>query len=324
MKAAGLSAIAGWLLSLLFSCSLHAQSPHAFPGNSPVQPRFHDPSTPVREGDTWWVFSTGNGIVTRFSRDLSSWREGAPVFKQLPAWHREVVPSQRGHLWAPDIVYHQGLWRLYYSVSSFGKNTSAIGLATSPTLDPKDPRFQWQDRGIVIRSGPESDFNAIDPHVIIDGGRHWMSFGSFWGGIQWIELSPESGMAHPERGKPHRIAWNESIEAPAVLHHGGYYYLFVNWGLCCRGVKSTYEIRVGRSRSIRGPYLDRDGRDMAQGGGSLLLGSRGNRIGPGHACFVEEHGKIRMFHHYYDAARGGRSVLADVVLDWEDGWPQVR
>lgn len=324
MSAAGSRAGLAGIISLLWGCVLQAQSPHALPSATAAVPRLHDPSTPVRDGGTWWVFSTGNGILTRFSKDLTTWREGAPVFKELPAWHREVVPSQRGHLWAPDLVFHDGLWRLYYSVSSFGKNTSAIGLVTSPTLDPENPRYHWQDRGIVIRSGPESDFNAIDPHVILDGGRHWMSFGSFWGGIQWIELSPESGLAHPERGKPQRIAWNESIEAPAVLHHGGYYYLFVNWGLCCRGVKSTYEIRIGRSRSIRGPYVDRDGRDMAQGGGTLLLGNRGNRIGPGHASFLVKDGGVRMFHHYYDSARGGRSYMADVPLDWEDGWPIVR
>ncbi len=324
MAAPGFSIGLGALLLLLPLAEVSAQGPHALPQARSGPPRFHDPSTPVRERGEWWVFSTGNGLLSRRSNDLTTWREGPPVFKEFPAWHREVVPSQRGHLWAPDLVFHDGLWRLYYSVSSFGKNTSAIGLVTSPSLDPADPRCHWRDMGIVIRSGPQSDFNAIDPHVVMDGGRHWMSFGSFWGGIQLLELSPETGLAHPERGRPRRIAWNESIEAPAILRHGGFYHLFVNWGFCCRGVKSTYEIRTGRSRSITGPYLDKDGRDMAAGGGSLLLATRENRIGPGHPSFLEKGGQWSMFHHFYDASRGGRSDLHSVRIEWIDGWPVVR
>lgn len=324
MTAPGFRIGLGAFLLALFTAMLRAESPHALPEAAGAFPRFHDPSTPVRAGEEWWIFSTGNGLSSRRSKDLQTWKAGPPVFKEFPAWHREVVPNQRGHLWAPDLVFHDGLWRLYYSVSAFGRNTSAIGLVTSPALDPADPRCRWKDMGIVVRSGPRSDFNAIDPHVVIDGGRHWMSFGSFWGGIQLIELSPETGMAHPERGKPRRIAWNESIEAPAILHHGGFYHLFVNWGFCCRGVKSTYEIRTGRSRAITGPYLDKDGRDMAAGGGSLLLGNRGDRIGPGHPSFVEDGGGVRMFHHYYDAARGGRSDLHAERIGWTDGWPVIR
>jgi len=288
-------------------------------------PRFHDPSTPVKDGDTWWIFATGNGLATRFSKDLKTWREGPPAFKTFPSWHREVVPSQRGHLWAPDLVCHQGRYRLYYSVSSFGSNISAIGLATSPTLDPASPRCQWRDEGIVIRSAREDSFNAIDPHVIIDDrGGHWLSFGSFWTGIQLLELNPQTGMAHPDRGKLRRLAWNDTIEAPAILKHGDYYHLFVNWGICCRGLQSTYEIRCGRSRAITGPYLDRAGRDLATGGGTLLFGSAGDLIGPGHASFLAEKSATRMFFHYYDGKRGGFATLSSRILKWtDDGWPEI-
>ncbi len=286
--------------------------------------RFHDPSTPVRQGDTWWIFSTGNGLVTRYSKDLKSWTDGEPVFKTFPAWHREVVPEQKGHLWAPDIIHRGGRYLLYYSVSGWGKNTSAIGLATNTTLDPKDPAFLWKDQGIVIRSKPGDPYNAIDPQLFADDdGKLWMVFGSFWKGIQLIEMDPETGLRHATRDQVRQLAWNESIEAAALLKHGGYYYLFANWGLCCRGLKSTYEIRIGRSRKITGPYLDADGSDLATGGGTLFLKSEGDRIGPGHASFIEEKGGTRMFFHYYDGRRFGFATLGDLPLKWgKDGWPR--
>ncbi|NQX01606.1 arabinan endo-1,5-alpha-L-arabinosidase [bacterium] len=297
----------------------------ATPPDRPAEkiPRFHDPSTPIRQGDQWVVFSTGSGILTRYSQDLKTWVTGEPVFKDFPAWHRDVVPSQKGHLWAPDVVRRGDRYLLYYSVSGWGKNVSAIGLASSPTLDPKDPAYHWRDDGIVIRSGKEDAFNAIDPQIFADpDGSLWMVFGSFWTGIQLIELDPDSGLRHGSRTKIHQLAWHESIEAPALLKHGDYYYLFVNWGLCCRGLKSTYEIRVGRSRTISGPYLDAAGDNLATGGGTLFLGSEGDRIGPGHAAFLAEKGGTRMFYHYYDARRSGSPTLGDLPVRWtSDGWP---
>ena len=286
--------------------------------------RFHDPSTPVKQGDTWYIFSTGNGIVTRHSTDLTNWTEGEPVFQTFPAWHRKVVPQQKGHLWAPDIIRKNGKFLLYYSVSGWGKNTSAIGLATNTTLDPKDPAYQWKDGGIVIRSSEKDSYNAIDPQLFADKkGSLWMVFGSFWKGIQLIELDPKTGLRHPEHHEVRQLAWNETIEAAALLKHDDYYYLFTNWGLCCRGVNSTYEIRIGRSRKITGPYLDANGSDMATGGGTLFLKSEGDRIGPGHASFIEENGSTRMFFHYYDGKRFGFATLGDLPIRWKkDGWPE--
>ena len=288
-------------------------------------PRFHDPSTPVRQGDTWCVFSTGNGIATRYSRDLKNWTEGEPVFKELPAWHRQVIPDHKGYLWAPDVIRRGGSYLLYYSVSGWGKNVSAIGLASSPTLDPKDPAYRWKDEGIVIRSDDRDPYNAIDPQLFADpDGSLWMVFGSFWTGIQLIELDPKTGLRRSPHGMVRQLAWNESIEAPALLKHGGYYYLFANWGRCCRGLASTYEIRIGRSRRITGPYLDATGNGLATGGGTLLLKSGGYRIGPGHPSFLRENGGIRMFFHYYDGRRFGFATLGDLPLRWtEDGWPRI-
>ncbi len=178
--------------SALLACNASAAPPDRGIGKSP---RFHDPSTPIRQGSTWVVFATGNGILTRYSQDLKTWTEGEPVFKKFPAWHKEVVPSQKGHLWAPDIIRRGDRYLLYYSVSGWGKNTSAIGLASSPTLDPKSRDYQWKDEGIVIRSNDKDRYNAIDPQLFADpDGSLWMVFGSFWTGIQLIELDPKTGM----------------------------------------------------------------------------------------------------------------------------------
>jgi arabinan endo-1,5-alpha-L-arabinosidase len=304
--------------SLVLVTALHAAPPER---NRWGSPRFHDPSTPIRQGDRWHVFATGNGIVTRTSADLKTWTEGEPVLKELPSWHREVVPEHKGHLWAPDVIQRGERFLLYYSVSSWGKNASAIGLLSSSTLEPGS----WKDEGIVIRSTEKSNFNAIDPQLFADAdGSLWMVFGSFWSGIQLIELDPETGLQHPERKKVRQLAWHESIEAPALLFRDGYYHLFVNWGRCCRGLESTYEIRVGRSRKITGPYLDADGNELATGGGTLLMKSEGDRIGPGHPCFVEENGALRMFFHYYDKRRNGAPTIGDVPLGWTaDGWPKI-
>ncbi len=310
------------LASLAPLGSSAAAPPERHPSGAP---RFHDPSTPILQGETWHIFSTGNGVSSRTSPDLKTWSESQPVFKELPAWHREVVPDHKGYLWAPDIIRQGDRYLLYYSVSGWGKNTSAIGLASSPTLDPKDPACQWKDEGIVIRSGKEDSYNAIDPQLFADSdGSLWMVFGSFWTGIQLIELDPRTGLRHAKHRKVHQIAWNETIEAPALLKHDGYYYLFVNWGFCCRGVNSTYEMRVGRSKKITGPYLDAGGSDLSTGGGTLFMKSEGDCIGPGHPSFIREKDANRMFFHYYDRRRNGFATMGDLPLRWnEKGWPEI-
>lgn len=289
--------------------------------------KIHDPSSIVRCGKDSWYFSTGQGIKSARSNDLLTWSDGPPVFKTFPAWHAELVPGNKGHLWAPDVISRDGRYWLYYSVSTFGKNVSAIGLASSPTLDPAAKDFGWKDEGMVIRSQHPDPFNAIDPAVVsTSDGRLWMTFGSFWSGIQLVELDPETGLLKKD-AKPKQIAWNEEkqqIEAPAIQSRGGYFYLFVNWGLCCRGANSTYEIRTGRSKSITGPYLDRNGRDLSSGGGSLFVKSEGDLIGPGHFATIEGFPDTRFAFHYYDGKAFGQSKLGIRELTWsKDGWPEA-
>jgi len=283
----------------------------------------HDPSTIVKEDDHYYCFGTGPGITTRISSDLIHWESSAPVFRTLPDWMWGVSPQFDGNLWAPDIIQLDGRWFLYYSVSSWGKQDSAIGLATSPALRPGAPNHVWTDAGIVIASTNGSAYNTIDPSVMQDvDGRLWLTFGSFWKGIYLTELDPHTGKQLYPEIPPQNIAWNTAIEASCLTRHGNDYYLFVNWGLCCKGTNSTYEIRVGRAHSVTGPYLDREGKDLVLGGGTPFLHSEDRFIGPGHVGIHFETGITWFSYHYYDAATKGRSRLGLGKIDWSDGWPQ--
>ena len=285
-------------------------------------PRIHDPSTVVDDAGGTWCLSTGQGVLLLKREAGDKWkREGSLFQDNFPAWHKTEVPANKGHLWAPDIIRIKNRWFVYYSVSSFGSNESAIGLVTGKTLDPMSKDYGWKDEGMVIRSRRQDRFNAIDPALIQDEGKLWMSFGSFWEGIFLVELDPETGLRKKPEEAPVKLAMNTEIEAPFIHKHGGYYYLFVNWGKCCRGVDSTYEIRVGRSKEIKGPYLDREGLPMKDGGGSAFLATDGRFIGPGHASIYKEKGKEMLVHHFYDKERGGRSDLRMLPLEWKDGWP---
>ncbi|WP_407318786.1 arabinan endo-1,5-alpha-L-arabinosidase [Isoptericola halotolerans] len=293
----------------------------------------HDPALVVGDdGDPWFVYSTGvpnkalgAPMVHRSDDGGATWEQAGPAWSSAedPRWVRDPdgVAGVK-HYWAPELVEHDGTWYLYYSASTFGSNTSAIGLATSPTLDPDDPAYGWTHRGPVWRSqAVESSYNAIDPGVVEDAeGEPWLFFGSFWDGIHAVPLEWPSGM--PTAGADpvlvaSRDGGENQIEAPYVVERDGWYYLFVSWGKCCSGVSSTYSIHVGRSRDVTGPYLDADGQDMADGGGTLVLGSEGSMIGPGGQSVSQG----RLGYHFYDGDAEGLHRLAIQELGWSRGWP---
>ncbi|MFM2293876.1 MAG: hypothetical protein RLZZ350_289 [Verrucomicrobiota bacterium] len=312
------------LLVFLASLSLHAQDlPPSFlwPTNWP--PRVHDPSTIVREGTNCFVFSTGKGIFARRSTDLVTWTNAPSVFAELPASVRELPFNHRGWLWAPDVIRVGERWLLYYSISEFGKNTSAIALASNPTLDSTSTNYAWRDDGIVVRSGRTNNFNAIDPAAFCDDdGKLWLAFGSFWSGIQLVALDAHTGKLASTNQL--RLAWSKAIEAASIAKHGADYFLFVNWGICCRGTNSTYEIRVGRSSAVTGPYRDRFGRDLCEGNGEPFLQSDGRFVGPGHASVVRDGTNDFVSFHFYDATRRGAATLGVRRLQWDtNGWPQA-
>ncbi|MDR7333447.1 arabinan endo-1,5-alpha-L-arabinosidase [Roseateles asaccharophilus] len=277
----------------------------------------HDPTLLI-QGDRWFVFTTGKGLQRLESTDQGkTWRRLAPIFKEAPAWWAEAVPEQKAlDIWAPKVFQHAGRTWVLYSISTFGKNRSAIGLASSATPDGSD----WRDDGLVVQSVATDNFNAIDPDLFVDrDGKLWMSFGSFWGGLRVTQLDAKT---LKPTGPTRFIARSPAIEAPTIVRRGDWVYLFASYDLCCKGAESTYNVRVGRSRSVTGPYLDRDGKDLMDAGGTQLLAATGTRWkGPGHQDVVGD----LMVHHAYDTERGGRPHLRIAQLSWSaDGWPQIK
>jgi arabinan endo-1,5-alpha-L-arabinosidase len=297
-------------------------------------PFVHDPSTVVRFKGRYYVFSTGRGAPFYSSEDGETWTREGSVFQQIPDDVHTVVPKNNGtDVWAPDIVRMNGQFYLYYAVSSWGSFQSAVALATNPVLDPKDPAYKWTSHGAVVTSDGAEDLNAIDPGVIhAPDGTLWICYGSYHGSIRLTQLDPQTGLAlHPKQlGEP--VATARGSEASDIIFHDGYYYLFVNHGSCCKGKASEYNIRVGRAKTITGPYLDKHGEALANSGGSLFLAAHDHRIGPGHFGRLldydaspdgSEGGPERFSVHYEaDLTRAGRSVLDIRPLLWTvDGWP---
>lgn len=305
-------------LLLLTAAPVLAASPTNLLGSL----RIHDPSTVVKCNGRYYIFGTGRGIMSKSSVDKNYWVAGPRVFTNPPSWTSNAVPGFTGHFWAPDVIYFNGLYHLYYAVSTWGRQVSAIGLATNPTLDSTDPAYLWTDRGPVIQSTNGLAYNCIDPSFTFDTASNlWMSFGSYWTGIYLAQLDATIGLLTTNHSLTH-LAYNSSIEASYLYHHGNYYYLFVNWGRCCAGVKSTYNIRVGRSSSITGPYYDRAGTDMISGGGTLFLGTTGKFIGPGQIGILNDNGSLYFSCHYYDGEADGTPTLDLQPLSWTpDGWP---
>ncbi len=218
--------------------------------------QIHDPVM-IRQGDTWYLFSTGPGIPIHCSPDLRTWALCGRVWFKPPDWFRREVPGVRD-VWAPDISYFAGTYHLHYAISTFGSNRSVIGLATSPTLDPHDPAYAWTDRGMVLESRTSDAVNAIDPNIATDAdGNVWLAFGSFWSGIELRRLDPVSGLPSSADTTLYTLASRpqppHAIEAPFRVYRPPYYYLFVSFDSCCRGPDSTYNIRVGRAPVITGP-----------------------------------------------------------------------
>lgn len=296
----------------------------------------HDPAI-LSENGTFYLFTTGNSrdaaglLALRTSTDLAAWQLHGGSYKALPAWADTAVPGASG-MWAPDITKTGAEYRLYYSISTFGKNRSAIGLATATIIDPANPAANWIDKGPVVQSSESDDYNAIDPAAFTDAdGKQWLAFGSFWSGIKLIELDPVTGLRRandtlrPIAARPSPGA----IEAPYVIRHGEYYYLFVSFDFCCRGAQSSYNTVVGRSAAPTGPYVDRDGRAMLDGGGTPVLASgqgSGDRfVGRGHNSIVRQGGRDFIVYHAYDTQRNGTPTLQIQPLTWSaDGWPAAQ
>ena len=313
----------------------------------------HDPAC-RKVGDWYYMYSTDaiyrenrheareknvplGFIQMRRSRDLVNWEFIGWAFPEIPSEAVEWVRSRNnghgaGNIWAPYMVdCGNGLFRLYYCVSAFGKNTSYIGVAESG-----NPEGPWKHKGAVVKTDENSVMNAIDPSVITDeSGRVWMHYGSYFGGLHCVELDSATGMTKTPGDQGHltarRANWRkDNLEAPEVIRDGrtGKYYLFQSY----EPLMTTYNVRVGRADKAEGPFLDfvgKDIRDTTNNYPVLTAPYNFERhpgwVGTGHCgVFQDGEGRFFMAHQGRYAEDPGMMVLhVRQVFMTPDGWPVV-
>lgn len=273
----------------------------------------HDPSMFVESG-TWWVFETSDtGIGVKYSSDGHKWTQGVSLFGSGLSWWGQYNGNTTS-AWAPDIHDWNGQAIVYYAVSTFGSRNSAIGLATATSIAKGD----WVDRGIVLGSTTSDDFNALDPNFSVDAsGQPWLTYGSWSSGIYTMRIDPTT--LKPTGSRYHLAADSTGIENAFVMMNGGYYYLFVSKGTCCAGASSTYHIAYGRSTSMTGPYLDKDGVDMLNGGGTTLEAGSGEWIAPGGESIANN----AMVRHKLDSANNYTPIMFISDISFTGGWPTL-
>lgn len=272
------------------------------------KPFIHDPSTIMECEGKYYTFGTGGGGL--ISEDGWTWHGGA---------------ERPGGGAAPDAIKIGDRYLVVYGATGGGLgggHNGKILTMWNKTLDPASPDFKFSEPILVAQSDGVEDNDAIDPGLLLDpnDGRLWCSYGTYFGFIRLIELDPLTGK---------RVEGNVAIdiaidcEATDLEYRDGWYYLLGTHGTCCDGANSTYNIVVGRSRKITGPYLDNMGREMLKGGGKMVVAARDRLIGPGHfGRLVLEEGVEKMSCHYEaDLDQSGRSVLGIIPLLWKDGWP---
>ncbi len=272
------------------------------------EPYIHDPSTVVLCDGKYYTFGTGGGGLV--SDDGWTWHSGTRV---------------SGVGAAPDLIHIGDRYYMAYASSGGGLgggHASAIHVMWTKTLDPNSPDYKFNDNTVVASSDGVEDCDAIDPGFLLDpnNGRLWVTYGTYFGFIRIVELDPKTGK-RVEGNQPVNIAID--CEATDPIYHDGWYYLLGTHGTCCDGANSTYNLRVGRSKSVAGPYLDNLGNDMIKGGGKLVAAASGRFVGLGHFGLMDLGDGVEKFtcHYEADLDRGGRSVLDIRPLLWKDGWP---
>lgn len=274
-------------------------------------PYIHDPSTIMLSDGKYFTFGTGGGGL--ISEDGWTWNGGG------------VRPGGGA---APDAIKIGDRYLIAYGVTGGGLgggHDGRINTMWNKTLDPNSPDFEYSEPIQVAESKNMEDNDAIDPGLLLDPttGRLWMSYGTYFGNIRLVELDPKTGA---------RVEGNEAIdiaidcEATDLEYRDGWYYLLATHGTCCDGANSTYNIIVGRSKNVTGPYLDNMGRDMLKGGAKMVISSGGGRTnGAGHfgRVILEEGVEKVSLHYEADLDRSGRSVLAIKPLLWNNGWPEA-
>ena len=272
------------------------------------KPFIHDPSTIMLCDGKYYTFGTGGGGL--ISDDGWLWNGGA------------VRPGGGA---APDAIKIGDRYLIAYSATGGGLGGGHAGRVLTmwnKTLDPNSPDFKYTEPIEVASSLVDEDCDAIDAGLLLDptDGRLWLTYGTYFGFIRLVELDPATG-ARVEGNEPVNVAID--CEATTLMYRNGWYYLLGTHGTCCDGANSTYNIVVGRSRKVTGPYLDNVGRDMLRGGGKMVLAAHDRVTGPGHfGRYIEEEGVEKMSCHFEaDLDRSGRSVLGIRPLLWKNDWP---
>ncbi|KAI0015065.1 glycosyl hydrolase [Xylariomycetidae sp. FL0641] len=287
----------------------------------------HDPTIVRRSDGTYFRFSTGGMIATHTAPDITGpWTyQGAAI-----AGGSSIPLAGNTDLWAPDVIQVGDTYYLYYSVSAFGGQESAIGVATSTSLDVGT----WTDLGSSgVASHTGSNYNAIDPNLINVDGQYYMSFGSFWNDLNQVAMAnPPTKTA----GTSYQIAFDPvstAEEGAFLFRYGDYYYLFYSHGQCC-GLDADrppagdeYMIKVCRSSSATGGFVDADGVACTEGGGTIVLQTHDNIYAPGGQGVYDDptYGTI-LYYHYNDINVGyadGDTLFGWNYIDWSSGWPVV-
>ncbi|KAK6538462.1 hypothetical protein TWF694_010045 [Orbilia ellipsospora] len=312
----------------LFLSLASTVSGYANPGACSGDCGTHDPAVIRRASDgRYYRFSTNNYVSIASASSISGpW---TTLGSALPGGSK-ISGFAGVDIWAPDVSYVNGVYYMYYAVSSFGSQNSAIGVATSTTMDPGS----WVDHGATgVSSKSGSAYNAIDPNLINAGGTYYLSFGSFWGDIYQVKM--DSGLLK-NSGSSYNIAWtsfgNGAMEGAFMYYRSGYYYLFTSWGNCCTLVPrpaagTEYQMKVCRSTSATGGFVDKNGVDCKKSGGTTVLASHDYVYAPGGGGVVDVPGTGSvLFYHYVNNNQGTNQAATYFgwnVIGWSGGWPAV-
>ena len=296
-----------------------------------VRQQGHDP-TMYRDENGYILMSTNNNLAMWTSEDMVKWNAKGQIFSDSPQWLKDAVGGKTDGIWAPDLFHFNNQYGVFYCGSVFGKRTSAIGVVTNANLDFSSPAGGWTDQGEVTRTTNSNNYNAIDADVVVTpDGEYWMTYGS-WnaGGIRLIKLNPKTGKQASDDKTNYQIATRggSGIEGPSLIEHGGQYFLFTAWDVCCKQgdeiEQTTYKTAMGRADKVNGTYVDRNGKNLNDGGGTILMQRYSRYVGPGGGEAFKDLNRIRFVHHYYDLTgdKFNHIHIRDVVFS-DDNWPEM-
>jgi len=295
-------------------------SPYVNPGSVSGTGKYvHDPMMLKTTAGVYWLYGTHNTRAT--SSDRAAFTSTGVALTPIPSWVTTYTSSS--DLWAPNVIYYNSKYWQFYSASTSGSKLSAIGLATATTPNST----AWTDKGIVVSSTSSSSYNAIDPSPVEDqSGNWWLAFGSWSNGIYMVELNSSTMTKSTSNTTVYHLAKRSSgLEGASIYYYSGYYYLFASIDTCCDGSSSTYRTIVGRSSTINGTYYDRGGVSLLSGGGTILMSTHSNIIGPGGASVYADSDGAVIVYHYYDGNNSGTATLGINLLGWSsDGWPYIK